>query len=125
MDVDAKVMASNILSKVKPKIDKLKLPEGVSITYGGDYEGQQEAFIPMTYALIVSIIIIFFILLFQFKKVKLASLIMSTMLLGLPGAAIGLFLMRYPFSLTGFIGITSLCGIVVRNGIILVDYYRN
>ena len=34
MDVDAKVMASNILSKVKPKIDKLKLPEGVSITYG-------------------------------------------------------------------------------------------
>ena len=124
MDVDAKVMASNILSKVKPKIDKLKLPEGVSITYGGDYEGQQEAFIPMTYALIVSIIIIFFILLFQFKKVKLASLIMSTMLLGLPGAAIGLFLMRYPFSLTGFIGITSLCGIVVRNGIILVDYLQ-
>jgi len=47
---------------------------------------------------------------------------MSTMLLGLPGAAIGLFLMRYPFSLTAFIGITSLCGIVVRNGIILIDY---
>ena len=47
---------------------------------------------------------------------------MSTMLLGLPGASIGLWMMHYPFSLTAFIGITSLCGIVVRNGIILIDY---
>jgi outer membrane protein TolC len=80
------------------------------------------SFIPMSYALLVSIFIIFFILLFQFKKVKLSLLIMSTMLLGLPGASIGLWMMHYPFSLTAFIGITSLCGIVVRNGIILIDY---
>ena len=61
MDVDAlKWWFQIILSKVKPKIDKLKLPEGVSHNLRGDYEGQQEAFIPMTYALIVSIIIIFF-----------------------------------------------------------------
>jgi len=67
---------------------------------------------------------IFFILLFQFKKVKLVFLILSTMLLALPGAAIGLWLMNYPFSVTAFIGITSLCGMVVRNGIILIDYAR-
>ena len=47
---------------------------------------------------------------------------MSTMVLVLPGAAIGLKLMGYPFSLTSFLGITSLCGLVVRNGIILIDY---
>jgi len=124
LDVDSKVMASNILAKIKPEIDKLHLPEGVSVGYGGDYEGQTEVFLPMGMALAISIVFIFFILLFQFKKVKLASLIMSTMLLGLPGAAIGLFVMRYPFSLTAFIGITSLCGIVVRNGIILIDYLQ-
>lgn len=124
LDVDSKVMASNILAEIKPKIDKLNLPKGVSVGYGGDYEGQTEVFLPMGLALAISIAFIFFILLFQFKKVKLASLIMSTMLLGLPGAAIGLFVMRYPFSLTAFIGITSLCGIVVRNGIILIDYLQ-
>ena len=123
VDVDSKIiMASKVLSNIQPKIGKIKMPEGTSISYGGDYEGTQMSFIPMSYALLVSIFIIFFILLFQFKKVKLSLLIMSTMLLGLPGASIGLWLMHYPFSLTAFIGITSLCGIVVRNGIILIDY---
>jgi multidrug efflux pump subunit AcrB/outer membrane protein TolC len=124
LDMDAKTISSNILSKIKPQLDKLKLPQGVSLSYGGEVEGQMESFVPMGNALVLSIVIIFFILLFQFKKVKLATLIMSTMLLSLPGAAIGLTLMRYPFSLTGFIGITSLCGIVVRNGIILIDYLQ-
>ena len=116
--------ASSILNEIRPQIEKLKLPEGSSINYGGDYEGQVETFIPMTYALALSILLIFFIILFQFKKVKLSIIIMSTMVLSLPGTAIGLTLMGYPFSTTAFIGIISLCGMVVRNGIILIDYAR-
>jgi len=124
MDLDSKVMASDVLSQIKPHLDELKLPDGVSISYGGEVEGQGESMIPMSYALMISIVIIFFILLIQFKKVKLSLLVMSTMLLGLPGAAIGLFIMGFPFGLTAFMGITSLCGIVVRNGIILIDYLQ-
>jgi len=124
IDVNSKVMASSVLAKIRPGIDKLKLPEGVSINYGGEAEGSVETFVPMAEALLISIIIIFFILLFQFKQVKLASLVLSTMLLGLPGAAIGLYVTGYPFGLTAFMGITSLCGIVVRNGIILIDYLQ-
>lgn len=124
LDIDSKTIPSNILNKIKPEIEKLQLPENITITYGGEEEGQLETFVPMGIALGLSILIIFFILLFQFKEVKLAALIMSTMLLSLPGAAIGLSLMHYPFSLTAFIGITSLCGIVVRNGIILIDYLQ-
>ena len=117
-------IASSILSELQVQINGLTLPQGTTINYGGDYEAQQEVFIPMGVALGVSIIFIFFILLIQFKKEKIAFLIMSTMLLTLPGAAIGLQLMDYPFSITAFIGITSLCGMVVRNGIILIDYAR-
>ncbi len=124
IDVNTKVQASTVFNRIKPIVDSLNLPEGISISYGGEFEQQKESFVPMTYALIVSIVIIFFILLFQFKKIKLAMLIMSTMLLALPGAAIGLFVTGYPFSVTAFIGITSLCGIVVRNGIILIDYLQ-
>lgn len=121
---DPKVMASAVLDQLIPKINQLQLPEGTSINFGGDYEGTQEVFIPMGIALGLSILLIFFILLFAFSKQKTALMIMSTMLLTLPGAAIGLKLMNYPFSITAFVGITSLCGIVVRNGIILIDYAR-
>ena len=115
-------VASSILDEIRPEIARLNLPEGISINYGGDFEGQQETFIPMSYALALSIVLIFFIILFQFKKIKLSAIIMLTMVLALPGTAIGLVLMRYPFSTTSFIGIISLCGMVVRNGIILIDY---
>jgi len=47
---------------------------------------------------------------------------MSTMLLSFPGAALGLWITGYPFGMTSFIGIIGLVGIVVRNGIILIDY---
>jgi len=124
IDNDSKGVASNIFNEITPQIAKLKLPEGTTISYGGDYEGQNEVFVPMGIALGLSIVLIFFILLFDFKKIKLSLLIMSTMLLSLPGAVIGLILMGYPFSITAFIGITSLCGMVVRNGIILIDYAR-
>ena len=124
VDNEQNVNAASIFDGIKPQLDKLKLPEGTSINYGGELEGQDETFIPMALALLISIVGIFFILLFQFRKVKLVLLILSTMVLALPGAAIGLWLMNYPFSVTAFIGITSLCGMVVRNGIILIDYAR-
>jgi multidrug efflux pump subunit AcrB/outer membrane protein TolC len=122
VDNDRNTKANSIFEEIRPRIEALNLPQGTSISYGGEYEGQKEVFTPMTIALALSVLIIFFIILFQFKKVKLTILIMSTMLLVLPGAAIGLKLMGYPFSLTSFLGITSLCGLVVRNGIILIDY---
>ena len=124
VDNDSEGIASNIFNEIRPQIEKLKLPEGTSIGYGGDYEGQIETFIPMSFALGLSIVLIFFIILFEFKKVKLSLIIMSTMLLALPGTAFGLKMMGYPFSTTAFIGIISLCGMVVRNGIILIDYAR-
>ncbi len=124
IDNTPKAVAAAILDKIKPQIDKLPLPEGTSIAWGGDYEAMQEVFIPMGIALGVSILLIFFILLIQFRKAKLALLIMSGMLLTLPGAVVGLLIMHFPFSTTAFIGITSLCGMVIRNGIILIDYAR-
>lgn len=125
IDNEINSVAANTFDEIRPQVDKLKLPEGTTINWGGDYEGQVEVFTPMTIALGLSIIIIFFIILFQFKKIKLSLLIMSTMILTIPGAAIGLILMGYPFSITAFVGISSLCGMVVRNGIILIDYARD
>ncbi len=121
-DVARGLVPSKVLNAVKPSLDKLELPAGVTMEYGGDSESAIETFIPMVYSLIISILIIFFILLFQFRKVNKTIIIMSGMLLAFPGAALGLWIAGYPFGLTAFIGIMGLCGMVVRNGIILVDY---
>jgi len=99
-----------------------KLPEGVTVSYGGEAEGSVEAMLPMVIALGTSIVMVAFVLLCQFKRFRKALLVMLTMPLSLFGAVVGLKVCGYPFGLTAFVGIIGLMGIVVRNGIILVSY---
>lgn len=121
-DIQGDLIPSNVLKTVRPKIDQLNLPAGLSLEYGGDHEASVRNMIPLSYSLATSILIIFFILIIQFKTTRRALLVMSTMLMSILGAALGLKLTGYPFGMTSFIGLMGLAGIVVRNGIILVDY---
>lgn len=121
-DVKRGELPYKVLSGLKKEMKKNTIDDQITISYGGEEESEIESYEPLAKALIVGVVFIFFILLFQFKKPKLALLIMTTMLLSLPGAALGLWVVGYPFGLTSFLGIMSLMGIVVRNGIILVDY---
>lgn len=120
--VERDVYASEVTKKVRPLIDGLKLPWGVRIEYGGEAEGQVEYFTPFFYAMTVSIILIFLILMFEFRSLKKSLLIMIIMPLTLFGASFGILVTGYPFSITAFIGVIALFGIVVRNGIIYVQY---
>ena len=90
--------------------------------YGGEEESELENYVPIGKALGVGIVLIFFILLFQFKTPRHVFLIMTTMPLSILGAALGILVTGYSFGMTASLGIMSLMGIVVRNGIILVDY---
>ena len=73
-------------------------------------------------ALITSVVIIFFILLWHFKRIGISLLMMSCLSLCVFGAAVGLIIQGVNFSITSVLGIVSLMGILVRNGIILFDY---
>ena len=122
VDVDRGYFSSTIFKKGTEIIDAMDLPEGVSISYGGDLEMQDEAQTPLYYSMVVTIATIFIILLFQFRNWKTALLIMMTMPLSIFGASFGILITGYPFSVTAFIGLISLMGIVVRNGIIYISY---
>ncbi|TJZ53825.1 efflux RND transporter permease subunit [Sphingobacterium olei] len=113
---------SRILKDIQPKIDALQLPTGTKIQYGGDAESSSENAPSMGVSLGVSLILIFLTLLFQFKSLGKSLIILCTFLLSLFGAFLGLYVTGNPLGMTGFMGIISLIGIVVRNGIILVDY---
>ncbi|MBU2493196.1 MAG: efflux RND transporter permease subunit [Bacteroidetes bacterium] len=122
VDVERGVYESAVFNKAKPIIDGLKLPEGVSISYGGDYATSDEEVTPVYYAMAITVAIIFIILLFQFRTIKTSLLIMTTLPLGIFGAALGIKITGYPFGVTALMGIISLMGIIVRNGIIYVSY---
>jgi outer membrane protein TolC len=116
------LLPSALLKKVKPAVEALHLPPGYSLAWGGEIEGQQDSFGPMTIALAVSMLIIFLLLLFQFRHVSNVLIVMASIPLSLFGALLGLIVTDNPFGFTAFLGLISLTGVVVRNGIILVEF---
>jgi len=118
------MLPSQVLERVRPVIDKLPLPPGYRVWYGGEYENQNDTFPEMVKALMISVVAIYLILMFQFRSVVDPFVVMAAIPLGLLGASLGLMVTHNPFGFTGFLGIVSLGGVVVRNSIILVDYTR-
>jgi multidrug efflux pump subunit AcrB/outer membrane protein TolC len=116
------LLPAELLKTIKPKINKMQLPVGYHIEYGGESANKQEVFSYMFVALVISLLLIFLILLFQFRNLKETSIIMITIPLSLFGAIFGLFITGNNFGFTAFMGLISLSGIVVRNAIILIDH---
>ncbi len=111
-----------IEKRLNEEVQKLKLPSDVQLTRGGMYERDSEN-APMIFkGLIISILIIFFILLFHSKKIGLAAINLSSISLCVFGAFFGLWITGKEISLTAILGLVSLMGILVRNGIIMLDY---
>lgn len=113
---------SEVFDHAKESIDHLELPAGVSIEYGGEYESRENTFSEMKMALVISLILIFLVMLFQFRNLKEVFIVLTAIPLCLPGALLGLLVLGYPFGFTAFVGLASLSGVTVRNSIILVDY---
>ena len=89
---------------------------------GGMPEKDAETLPQVMSGVMIAVLIIFFILLFHFKRISLALVNLSSMSLCIFGAAIGLYITGYDVSLTCVLGVVSLMGILVRNGIIMLDY---
>ncbi len=115
-------LASEILGDARKQLDTIQLPPGYRIEYGGEYENKQEIAGEMRNALLFSMVLIFLILLFQFRTLVDPLIVMAAFPLALPGAALGLLVTHNTFGFTAFIGIVSVGGLVVRNSIILIDY---
>ncbi len=116
--------ASALLNTVTPKITALKLPPGYRIYYGGEKFNQDDNMPQLLGALGISLVAIFLVLLIQFRNVSEPLVVMSSIPLALFGAAVGLKVTHNPFGFMAFIGLISVCGIVVRNAIILIDYIK-
>jgi multidrug efflux pump subunit AcrB/outer membrane protein TolC len=116
------VLPAQLLASIRPEMMHLQLPEGYRIEFGGEYSNKKEVFTQMIVALGIGLILIFLILMFQFRNLKETFIIMLTIPLSSFGAIAGLAVTGNNFGFTAFVGLVSLSGIVVRNAIILLEH---
>jgi len=104
-------------------LQELPLPSGYDLKFTGEFEFQQESEDFLQKAFLVALLLIFLLLVSQFNSVIQPFIIMTSVILSLGGAFLGLMIYRQPFGIimTG-VGVISLAGVVVNNAIVLIDY---
>ena len=108
--------------EVKKIVENQSFPSGISIEYGGSDERDADVLPQILGALFIAIFIIFLIMVFHFKRINLALLVLGSTSLSIVGAVLGMLVFGHEFGVTAILGIVSLVGIIVRNGIIMLDY---
>lgn len=120
-DVDGTDLGS-VMKEFNEKLDGYTMPDGYTYSMGGENKEMMEAFGSLLQALLVAVILIYMVMAAQFESLIHPFIIMFTIPLAFGGGFFGLFLTGTPFGVTAFIGIIMLSGIVVNNGIVLIDY---
>jgi heavy-metal exporter, HME family len=116
---------SEIVADIRQVAAETKLPEGMFITLGGQFQAQEEASRLIGLLSIVSLTLMFVVLYTRYQSAVLSALIMVNIPLALVGAVIGLWLSGQPLSVAAMVGFVTLAGISVRNGILKVSHYIN
>jgi len=102
--------------------NEIKLPEGVRSEVGGEIEYGDEALPQIFGGITIAMIIVFFFLLFNFKKYGITTICMAALGLMIPGALIGLGLMNRSLGLTSIFGLITLMGMIMRNEILIFEH---
>ncbi|KAB3533088.1 efflux RND transporter permease subunit [Alkaliphilus serpentinus] len=125
MDVSAVVIerdVNTVTNEIKRKLDAYPFPNGYSYTFRGQREQLVEAVLSLILVGILAILLVYMILASQFQSYMYPFIIMLSVPLAFSGGALGLFITRRPISVPALIGAVVLAGIVVNNGIVLIDY---
>lgn len=126
--VSANVVGGDLggaVASIREQIEEnIALPEDYYVEYGGQFESQQNASRVLMLASIAALIIIFILLVQEFRKVRLAGMVLLNLPLAMIGGVASIGLTSGVVSIPSIIGFISLLGIAVRNGILLVSHYE-
>lgn len=101
--------------------EKVHMPEGYTVVWGGQFERAQHAMQRLSIVIPLTLLLIFFLLYSAFGSAKTALIVMSTVPLAAPGACLGLLLTHTHLSISAGVGFIALFGVAVQNGVILVS----
>jgi len=109
------------MAAVQKTVEGLHLPSSIRVEYGGQYQVQQESFRDLSRVLILALLLLFGVLLFEFRTFSAPAAILSSALLSLFGGLLALLITRVSFNVASFMGMIMVIGIVAKNGILLLD----
>lgn len=113
---------SEIVEEAAPLIDKMDTPQGVTIQLSGSYEDQQDSFRDLGMLGLLIIILVYIVLAAQFESFSYPGIIMTSIMFAFSGIILILFMTGTNLNVMSMIGGIMLIGIVVKNGIVLIDY---
>lgn len=114
--------ATDVMTELAPKLNGISWPEGYRFEVGGETSEQTDIFIDMGKLSILVVFLILILIAMQFYSLTIPVLVMSTVYLAVAGSLIGLFITQTPLGFMTMMGVISLSGIVVRNGIVFIEF---
>ena len=109
------------MAAVQKAVNGLHLPSLIRVEYGGTYKEQQKSFHDLLQVLVLALLLLFIVLLFEFRSFSAPAAILASALLSTFGALFALLITRTTFNIASFMGIIMVVGIVAKNGILLLD----
>jgi multidrug efflux pump subunit AcrB len=107
--------------QVQKAVDNLHLPSAIRVEYGGTYQEQQKSFRDLLGVLLLALVLLFVVLLFEFRTFSAPAAILASSLLSIGGGFLALLVTRTQFNVASFMGVIMVIGIVAKNGILLLD----
>jgi len=112
----------DLAEKIEVVLKDTQVPKELMVSIGGAYQDQQEAFGDIALLMLISIILVYIVMASQFESLKMPFIIMLSIPFAFSGVAIALFVTGITLSMVAALGAVLLIGIVVKNGIVLVDF---
>jgi multidrug efflux pump subunit AcrB len=112
------------MAAVQNTVTSMNLPGDIRVVYGGQYEQQQQSFHDLLQVLALAIVLVFIVLLFEFRTFAAPVAILCSALLSTAGVFLALLITGMTFNISSFMGLIMVIGIVAKNGILLLDAYQ-
>lgn len=107
----------SVIPAIQKEVNKISLPQGYHVEYGGDYAQQQQSFKELLIILITSSLLVFAVILFLFKQFRIAILILIVAVLGISGSFLALYITKTPLNVGSYTGLIMIVGIIGENAI--------
>src|SRR6266850_4343821 len=109
------------IAAVQKAVSDLKMPPTIRVMYGGTYQEQQKSFSDLATVLVLAVVLIFLVLMFEFRTFTAPIAILSSAILSTSGVFLALMITKTTFNVSSFMGLIMVIGIVAKNGILLLD----
>ena len=116
------VTLGEMTTRINDAVSEIDIPDGYKISMGGMSELMEEGFDALKLALVLAIILVYMVMAASFESLSTPFVILFTMPLGAIGVIVALYISGYAFGVTAFMGAIVLAGVVVNNGIVMVDF---